>query len=106
MKIPLQAILSQLRREFARIFGDRMEAMYVYGSQARGEALPDSDIDVLVVIRGEFNYFDFLHRTDEITARIALENDIVISRVLVSREKLENSHLPFYINVRREAVAI
>ena len=48
----LKAILLQLRQEFSRILGDRLEAMYLYGSQARGDARPDSDIDVLAVIRG------------------------------------------------------
>jgi len=106
MRQELRVILSQLRQEFTRIFGESLEAMYLYGSQARGDASPDSDIDVLVVIRGDFNYFDFLHQTDEITASLALAHDVVISRVFVSKEKLERSQRPFIINVRKEAMAI
>lgn len=33
-------------------FGDRLERVALFGSRARGEAREDSDIDVLVCIRG------------------------------------------------------
>ncbi len=106
MGIELKKILSELRQGFVELFGERLDGLYIYGSQARGDALPDSDIDVLVVIRGEFDYFDFLHRSDNITSSVSLAHDVVISRLFVTRDKLESSQLPFYASVRREAVAV
>jgi predicted nucleotidyltransferase len=44
----LQALRERLRDRF----GERLERMVLFGSYARGEAGPESDIDVLVVIRG------------------------------------------------------
>lgn len=35
-----------------RDFGDRLVSVVLFGSHARGKARPESDIDVLVVIRG------------------------------------------------------
>jgi predicted nucleotidyltransferase len=34
------------------LLGDRLEAIYLYGSQARGEARLDSDIDVMITNTG------------------------------------------------------
>jgi predicted nucleotidyltransferase len=34
----LATILKRLRTELALILGDRLEAIYLYGSQARGDA--------------------------------------------------------------------
>ena len=45
-------ILAELRRRFDALYGERLLRMVLYGSQARGDAEPGSDIDVLVVLAG------------------------------------------------------
>ena len=102
----LTEILAELRREFAQIIGDQFVGLYLYGSQARGDAHAGSDIDVLVVMRGEFDYPELLSKTSEIVARLSLENDVVISRAFVSKARFDREQSPFLLNVRREAVAI
>jgi predicted nucleotidyltransferase len=52
----------------ALILNNRLEAIYLYGSQARGDARPDSDIDVMIVLRGDFDYFDMVMKTSACTA--------------------------------------
>ena len=47
----LKNILTQLRSHFEQLYGDRLTQMVLYGSPARGDAHPDSDIDVLVVLK-------------------------------------------------------
>jgi predicted nucleotidyltransferase len=42
----LDAILSSLRTGLRDVLGDQLEAVYLYGSHARGEAQPDSDAPV------------------------------------------------------------
>jgi len=39
--------LSQFKESCARVFGDNLHDIILFGSQARGEAKIDSDIDVL-----------------------------------------------------------
>ena len=47
----LMDLLGELRDELRRELGDNLMRVTLYGSQARGDALPDSDVDVLVVLR-------------------------------------------------------
>ncbi|HEY3356243.1 MAG TPA: nucleotidyltransferase domain-containing protein [Polyangia bacterium] len=48
----IAAVLRTYRGALADAFGERLVAVRLFGSRARGEARPDSDIDVAVVIRG------------------------------------------------------
>ncbi len=102
----LTVILKRLRKELVSILDDRLEAIYLYGSQARGEARPDSDIDVLVVLRGDFNYFDMVMKTSACTAQISLDYETVISCVFVTQDDYANRRTPLLLNVRREGVLV
>ena len=102
----LTEILEALRQMFLHVLGDQFEAMYLYGSRARGDARLDSDVDVLVVVRGPFDYGELIGRTSPIVSALSLEHDLVISRAFVSREQYEREQSPFLLNVRREAVAV
>jgi predicted nucleotidyltransferase len=102
----LAEILHALHHGLAALLGERLEAVYLYGSQARGDARIDSDIDVLIVIRGNFDYFEMIKRTSHLTAKLSLENDTVISSVFVKKEDFEKRQTPLLINVRRDGVLV
>lgn len=41
------------KERLSEAFGDRLRGVLLYGSEARGEAREDSDVDVLVLLDGE-----------------------------------------------------
>src|SRR5690606_19899248 len=79
-------ILRILRQELEEILGDELDAIYLYGSRARGDARPDSDIDVLIVLRDDFDYGALIDRTSEVVSSLSLRYDVVISRTFVSQD--------------------
>ena len=45
-------------------FGPRLRHTFLFGSKARGDDRPDSDIDILVVLRGNIREADRSHVSD------------------------------------------
>ena len=102
----LRRILRALRKELNTALGKRVEKIILYGSQARGDAWNDSDIDVLVVLKDDFKYGVMLRKTSKIVAKLSLENDVVSSRAFASRQQYEQSKMPFLMNIRRDGIAL
>lgn len=106
MSPKLASILAELRHHFEALYGPRLVQMVLYGSQARGDAEPGSDIDVLVVLEGPVDSYEEIKRTSDIVAGLSLRDDVVISRVFVSCERFLHEQSPLLINVRREGVPV
>ncbi|MCS6910805.1 MAG: nucleotidyltransferase domain-containing protein [Anaerolineales bacterium] len=99
-------VLAELRTELSRVLGPQLDRLILFGSRARGEAQPDSDVDVLVVINGPVDYASLIPRTSEVVARLSLAHDLVISRTFVSCEDYASGQSPFLRNVRHEGIAL
>jgi len=107
MPTKIRKILQELKKGLVEIYGDQLKAVCLFGSFARGQGrLPDSDIDVMIVLKGKFNYWQEDRRSSELVAALSLENDVLISTKLASETQYNESKMPLYINVRREGVLI
>jgi predicted nucleotidyltransferase len=103
----VRIILAEFRRRLEEIYGDRLDRLVLFGSQARGDAEPDSDIDVLVVLKEPFVYGEEIWRTSEARGDVSLMYDTDISCIYVTTERyLNDPWEPLLLNVREEGVPI
>lgn len=102
----LKNILMELRAGLANVLGERLESVYLYGSQARGEAQPDSDVDILIVLNGEFRDLEVLDQIAPVVCNLSLHHDIVISPAFVTKDQFDEWNTPFIQNVKREAILV
>lgn len=103
----IKKILRELKKGLTEIYGEQLKSVILFGSYARGDARPpDSDIDVMIVLMGEFNYWEMYKRASEFVAALSLEHDVLISIKLASEIKYAESKMPLYINARKEGVLV
>ena len=80
----------------------------LFGSEARGDARPDSDIDLLVLLSGEKKSVD---REMEICGQMMLleiQTGISVSPKIYLKKDWYNRPFvtPFYLNVMKEGIAL
>ena len=80
----------------------------LYGSEARGEARSDSDIDVLILLDGEKRNLEHEEELAGELYDIELSTGILISPMIMPRKQWENRPFktPFYVNVMNEGIRI
>lgn len=79
----------------------------VFGSRARGEAAPDSDLDVFIEVASLTPALR--RRIDEIAWEVGFERDYVISPIVVSRQELQEGPMgasPLILEIEREGVPL
>lgn len=105
MRTQVHSIIKELRRQLEALYGPRLVRMVLYGSQARGDAEPGSDIDVLVVLQGPVSPGVEIARTSDIINSRSLSHGVVLSRAFMSSDRFGYEQSPRLMNIRREEVA-
>lgn len=98
--------VEELRQSLARLYGERFAGLYLYGSYARGDFREESDVDLLLLLKGEVNPMAELNRLSEMLSDLCLRYDVLIAVYPVPEEWLMVRKSPLFENVRREGVAL
>lgn len=99
-------VLGELKERLSAAYGERLHAVVLFGSEARGDARPDSDIDVLVVLETlTGDYGEELERGLAAVYLVALRLGRRVSVKPLARDEYERGDSPLLREVRRSGVA-
>jgi len=102
----ISEVVGELRQRLQRAYGPRLAGLWLFGSQARGDTAPGSDIDMLVVLESDVDATAEIARTEYDVAEVSLTYNTVVTCLFVSSEQFAREQSPLMLNVRREGVAV
>jgi len=97
-------LLIELKARLREIYGPRLEGLYLYGSYARGDQEPGSDVDIIILLDRIGRYGVEIDRTGELISNLSLKFGLSISRLFVSKNDWKYRDTPFLANAREEAI--
>lgn len=80
---PLEQLIAALRAEKAdAVERYGVHSLGIFGSYVRGEARPDSDLDVLVEFTTPPTLFEYVRLQNELSERLGVQVDLVMKSAL------------------------
>lgn len=104
-----QNLIEQYVEEVQNIYGNHLRQIILYGSYARGDFGPDSDVDIMILLDiSDLELKKYSQQLSYMTYDFNLDNDIDIKPIVKSEEHFKKwmVNYPFYANVRREGVML
>lgn len=105
----LNGILKRYVDDVHMLYGDRLKAVILYGSYARGDFEPNSDVDIMILVEmTEQEISEKGRQLSDVTFEYNFDHDLVIMPI-VKNEDHFNKWLrayPFYYNVKKEGVEL
>ena len=110
MKAKVPAKIRRLMKEFkeglVRIYGDKLKAVYLYGSYARGDHRPGSDVDVMILLKDYKNYWKEQSKISQLASDVSLEYDVTVSCIFIKEIQWNTAsdERPLIYNIRKEGL--
>lgn len=101
-----QGIARAVADDLRRLYGERLRHVLLFGSWARGDAAPDSDVDLLVVLDTVEHPWHERRRMDEILWRHSFEGDAVVTALPLGEADFDHPAEPVVIRAREEGLEI
>ena len=103
---PVRAALEEAKARLEALYGERLDRVVLYGSHARGDARPDSDVDLLVVLRGSYEPYAEIRQTGAIRLDLSLRHGVDVAMQPYSTVEVADLDNPFMHRVSGDAVVV
>jgi predicted nucleotidyltransferase len=104
--VKLQPLLNQLRDYLQETYKHQLDKVILFGSQARGDAQQDSDIDIMIVLNKSFNDYQETQRISHYITDLCLENNVLITCFFTDTDLWQTDDNAFFRNIQKEGIIL
>jgi predicted nucleotidyltransferase len=99
-------LLRRIRSHLDSLYGSRLKGLVLYGSAARGDDSPDSDIDLFVLLDGPVDWWRELEKIIKDLYPLQLEVIRPIHAMPIDAAVFEAGEYAVYRNAQKEGVRL
>ena len=104
MPMTQEQLLKEIRTRLAAAYKSRFRGVVLYGSEARGEGSPESDIDVLVLLDGPAESWEDIKIGSDALYPLMLRIGRTIDAMPVDVRRYQEGDAPLYVNALKEGI--
>ncbi|MCX5750568.1 MAG: nucleotidyltransferase domain-containing protein [Candidatus Saganbacteria bacterium] len=102
----IKVLLKDLKKGLHKKYRQRLKELLVFGSYARGEEQPGSDLDVALVVDDFASIGREIAKTGDLVSKLSLENNVVISLHPIRLKDWTQRKTPLILNLKKEAITL
>jgi Uncharacterised protein family (UPF0158) len=99
-------VAARVTRDLERLYRDRLRGVVMIGAWARGDAHPEAELELLVVLDGVADRWEERRRMDRVMWRHSIRNDTVVVCAPVTEAELEDGASPLLARAGSEGVRV
>ena len=105
----MQDLMDLYISEIKKIYGPHLRQIILYGSYARGDYKPDSDVDIMILLdMSDLDLKEYSQQLSYMTYDFNMDNDLDIKPIAKSENHFKKwvENYPFYANIHKEGVIL
>ncbi|WP_158600239.1 nucleotidyltransferase domain-containing protein [Fibrisoma montanum] len=103
----VESVATEFKQELQTMYGDQFIGLVLFGSYARGDYQPESDMDFAVVLKDPATRpAAEIVRLAPLSAELSLKHGVLVSILPVSEQKLNTSGQSVYEAIRQEGIQL
>ncbi len=109
MSAEIKDLINQYVESVKRIYNSHLKQIILFGSYARGDFRPDSDIDIMILLDiSDVSSKAYSQELSYMTYDFNLDNDLDIKPIVKNLDHFNTwvSNYPFYSNIHNEGVVL
>lgn len=102
----VQITTKKLKTYLQDLYQDNLDRVILFGSEARGEAEIDSDVDILIVLKKSFQYGIEVDKISGFISDLCLDYELYLSCCFATLEQWHCQPIGFYRNVHQDGIEL